>query len=191
MRWGWVSRSILRRARRADRASGCHTIVKLSWSDVPPEGCTRFGNDIEMNQRFLIWGVAGGIFAIALAISSWSSGLLQSDPVERTNKTPSAPIILAKQNQAPLRPFAPATTSSTTTAPAPATASPGLAAAPPPSPPPPPALPPPPEYPPDGTPAPPPEMTESLLESGPGVDNEEVLARRERARAERRNAESH
>jgi len=34
-------------------------------------------------------------------------------------------------------------------------------------------------------------MTESLLESGPGVDNEEVLARRERARAERRNAESH
>lgn|SRR5581483_1784408 len=137
-----------------------------------------------MNRRFLIWGVAGGIFALTLAISSWNSGLWQSDPVGQTNKTASAPVMLANQTQTPLRPFAPTATSPPISAPP----GPALAVA---SAPPSPALPPPPEYPPDTSPAPPPEMTESLLESGPGVDNEEVLARRERARAERRNAESH
>jgi hypothetical protein len=141
-----------------------------------------------MNRRFLIWSVAGAIFLVTLAISSWNSGLWQSEPVEQTHNIVPRPLVLANQTEAPLRPFAPPTPSAAVPDPAP-TAAPELAAA---SPPPPPAAPPPaPEYPPDSAPLPPPEMTEGLLESGPGVDNEEVLARRDRARAERRNAESH
>jgi hypothetical protein len=145
-----------------------------------------------MNRRFLIWGVAAATFAVTLAISSWNNGLWQSDPVDQANNTVRRPLVLASRAQAPLRPFAPAATSSAVSAPAPASATttpvldPELDPAPSPAPP---APPPPPEYPPDT--APPPEMTESLLESGPGVDNEDVLARRDQARAERRNAESH
>jgi hypothetical protein len=139
-----------------------------------------------MNRRFLILSVAGSTFLLTLAVTSWNSGLWQSDPVEQTDHTVRGPLVLADQTQAPMRPFAPTTTSrdrsdpatvSTVPPPAPAVPAPGVPA--------------PPEYPLDSSAAPPPEMTESLLESGPGVDNTDVLARRDRARSERRNAESH
>ncbi len=147
------------------------------------------GNEIDMNGRFLIWAVAGATFLVTVGISSWRNGLWETDPSAMPGDTPSARAARQEMIQTPSQPFAPSTSvappiprpvpagSAPTEQPAPA-AQPVLA-----------AVPPAPAYPQDASAPLSPEMTEGLLESGPGVDNTAVLARRDSAAG--RNRQSH